>query len=253
MLTKKRTIVMVLSVFILILAACAPAADNLPETGDDQQPPATQAPGDALPEAVLLAQSWLAEQFGVPVDRVQIVDTEQVEWQDSCLGLGGPAESCLQAITPGYRVTLDVDGTLYEVHTDATGVNIRMVEAAPQGEVQGDNPLADTSWTLVSMGPEGAETPAVEGPQVTLVFEDQKQAVGTSGCNSYGGNYLVDGDSISFESVVSTLMACEDAGIMEQEQSFLEALETASRFELTEAGLSIWYGDGQNVLNFAAG
>lgn len=50
---------------------------------------------------------------------------EPVEWSDSCLGLGGPAESCLMAITPGYRVTFEARGASYEVRTDETGSAVR--------------------------------------------------------------------------------------------------------------------------------
>jgi hypothetical protein len=56
-----------------------------------------------LPGAILEAQNWLAERLGLAVDQLEVVSFEQVDWTDSCLGLGGPAESCLQAITPGYQ------------------------------------------------------------------------------------------------------------------------------------------------------
>ena len=68
-----------------------------------------------------------------------------VEFSDSCLGLGGPAESCLQAITPGWLVLLDVNGEPYEVHTDETGQQIRIAPALPEeGDVPADM-AADTA------------------------------------------------------------------------------------------------------------
>ena len=43
------------------------------------------------------------------------------------LGLGGPAESCLAVITPGWRVNLLVDDQdKYEVRTDELGDVIRI-------------------------------------------------------------------------------------------------------------------------------
>jgi heat shock protein HslJ len=206
-------------------------------------PVASGTPGD-LPAAVLAAQTFLANTLNLAVDRVQVGSMEQVEWQDSCLGLGGPAESCLQAITPGWRVTFTVDGTTYEVRTDETGSTVRMAPVASA------DPLANTSWVLASMGQEGSETQAVEESQVTLMFEAEGQAGGSAGCNSYSSSYQVNEDSITFEAPTSTKMACEGEGIMDQETSFLQALETASRFELTETNLRIWYGDGKSVLTF---
>jgi hypothetical protein len=79
------------------------------------------------PEAVMEAVSALASQLGVPVQQVQVIDFQTVDWPDSCLGAGGADEGCLTVITPGYRVTLEVNGARHEVRTDQTGSNIRIV------------------------------------------------------------------------------------------------------------------------------
>jgi hypothetical protein len=78
------------------------------------------------PQVVLDAQQWLAQQLNVAIEQVQIVEVEQAEWTDSCLGLGGPNESCLQAITPGWRAVFEINGQRYEVRTDETGSAIRL-------------------------------------------------------------------------------------------------------------------------------
>jgi hypothetical protein len=41
------------------------------------------------------------------------------------LGLGGIAESCLQALTPGFKVEMRAEGKTYVYRTDATGVTLR--------------------------------------------------------------------------------------------------------------------------------
>ena len=122
--TQLRSIVLVTALLALLLAACSPQAEILPGAGTPLSP-------DQLPEAVMAAQSWLAEQLGFPVDQVEIVSFDQEEWTDSCLGLGGPAESCLQAVTPGYRLVVRVGGQEYEVRTDATGTAIRSPQVTP--------------------------------------------------------------------------------------------------------------------------
>ena len=121
--------------------------------------------------------------------------------------------------------------------------------ATPTGPGAG-NVLANTAWVLVSYGAPGAETPVVPGSTVTLEFEAGDQAGGTAGCNSYGGRYQIDGDTISFSEIVQTLMACADEQVMEQEAQYLAALETASQFELSGDSLVITYDGGQGVLNF---
>jgi hypothetical protein len=77
------------------------------------------------PAAVLEAQSWLAGQLNVSVDEIEIVSSEQVEWTDSCFGLGGAAESCAVVITPGWRANFEVSGQQYEVRFGETGTIAR--------------------------------------------------------------------------------------------------------------------------------
>ena len=81
--------------------------------------------GDNPPAAVLQASSLLAEQLEVPVEEIRIVSMEEVEWTDSCFGLGGAAEICAAEITPGWRVLFDVNGKQYEVRSNKTGTIIR--------------------------------------------------------------------------------------------------------------------------------
>ena len=69
-------------------------------------------PTESSPAAVEKAREALADELGVEVEEVAIESFEEVEWSDSCLGLGGPAESCLAAIHPGWQVMLSIDGEL---------------------------------------------------------------------------------------------------------------------------------------------
>jgi hypothetical protein len=58
-----------------------------------------------------------------------VISVEKVEWSDSCLGVGLPAESCAAVITPGYKITLDVAGQEYVIHTDEGGYQTRLASA----------------------------------------------------------------------------------------------------------------------------
>jgi heat shock protein HslJ len=100
------------------------------------------------------------------------------------------------------------------------------------------------------MGTAGAETPVIEGSTVTLEFQTDGQAGGSAGCNSYGGGYQVQGDTLSFDQLNSTLMACVDEAMMQQETEYFQALQSTGRFELADNQLTIWYDGGQSALNF---
>ncbi len=122
---NRRNILFVLMVFLMVLSACAPKTPA-PSAGP-QQPTGGMVTKDKAPFAVA-AKAALSQKLGIAAEQVSFVSADSVEWSDSCLGLGGPAESCLQAITPGYRVILAAEGNQYEVRTDETGSVVRIRE-----------------------------------------------------------------------------------------------------------------------------
>jgi heat shock protein HslJ len=247
---RKKIGVIFIGLLLIILAACTPQDPGLPGTGGDTLPAETpDVTPEVTPQAVLNAQAWLSEQLGVPIEQLEIVNLEKMDWQDSCLGLGGPAESCLQAVTPGWRITFTAAGKEYEVRTDETGSAIRMVMTPFETPGSAD-PLAGSQWNLESFDPIGSETPVVEGSTVTLEFGAGGQAGGSGGCNRYTAGYQVDGDKLSFGQIASTLMACTDEGVMDQEQRYFRALQNAGEFNQDGDRLTILYDDGQGALIF---
>ncbi len=122
---NRRNILFVLMVFLMILSACAPQTPA--PSADPQQPSGGLVTKDKAP-FVIAAKAALSQKLGIAEEQVSFVSADAVEWSDSCLGLGGPAESCLQAITPGYNVILAAGGKQYEIHTNESGSVVRMKE-----------------------------------------------------------------------------------------------------------------------------
>lgn len=100
-----------------------------------------------------------------------------------------------------------------------------MAAAAPEAPATSEaSPLEGTSWALTSLdGSMGIDFDPVATP-VTLVFEDGNVA-GVSGCNNYAGGYTVDGMTLTFGMLISTMMMCEDDA-MAVEQAYLAALQS---------------------------
>jgi hypothetical protein len=105
---------LMLTIVGIFVAACGSTTQT---TRDDN--------GELPAEPVLQAQSWLADQLGVTLADVSIVSSEHMEWPDSCLGLGGAAESCAAVVTPGWQANFEVNGETYEVRVDDTATSIR--------------------------------------------------------------------------------------------------------------------------------
>lgn len=114
--------------------------------------------------------------------------------------------------------------------------------ATPGGEGTSSAPagsLGGTRWVLSSLTRDGAETQPVSGSTITLNFETNGQVGGNAGCNSYGGSFETRDSSITFLNLVSTLMACADQAITNQESAYLNALNQAATYELSGDSLVI--------------
>jgi heat shock protein HslJ len=120
---------------------------------------------------------------------------------------------------------------------------------AQEIELTGD-PLNGTRWSLMSYGPADAQQGLVANTEITLSFNGEDGAGGGGGCNSYGSDYAIDGDSISFSGVFSTMMACAD-DILQQELAYFEALGLATTYEMTDGQLLIRYGE-DGLLTFGS-
>lgn len=107
--------------------------------------------------------------------------------------------------------------------------------------------LKDTSWVLTQINGH----PLVIGTQITLSFTD-KYITGNASCNNYSGGYEVNGNKLSFDSLLSTLVACAQPGVMEQETAFLGILQSSAGYEIKDGILSIMDASGKIVLVFAS-
>jgi heat shock protein HslJ len=105
------------------------------------------------------------------------------------------------------------------------------------GENQGSPvQIEGQTWSLATYN----DTLPIAGHQPTLNF-DADQVSGTTGCNHYGGTYRIDGNSIRFDGIFSTEMACQEpAGLMDQERIYLELLRAIDQFELTKDQLTFF-------------
>lgn len=247
MILRTQSVHYLLAGLMLLLAACAPSAPQIPVTGETSAFTTPTAFPNLPPEAVLEAQRWLAGQLSTAVEQVQLIEVEQAEWTDSCLGLGQPNESCLQAITPGWRAIFEINGQHYEVRTDETGSTIRL--ASPEGTPSAGVTLENTQWNLISFRSPDGEQPLANTSMITLMLADG-QVGGFGGCNSYGGTYQLNGNNISMGEITRTLKACADAQLTEQEERYIQALESAGQYELSGNQLVITYNNGTGSLIF---
>lgn len=116
------------------------------------------------------------------------------------------------------------------------------------GQITGVDELEGTSWTVTELG----GTPLVEGTSITAQFADGKIG-GSAGCNSYGGSYEITSEGVTVSDLASTMMACTDPGVMEQEQQFLEYIQNIQSIEVDTNQLTITSADGTDIILVPAG
>jgi uncharacterized lipoprotein YbaY/heat shock protein HslJ len=111
----------------------------------------------------------------------------------------------------------------------------------------GGNPaelLQGAEWVVDQIN--GA--PVVAGSRGTLNFAPDGSVSGKSFCNSYSGKYILTGETLSISPGISTLMACVQVSIMNQEKLFTTLLAVVRRFEIGAGGALILHtGDGRTI------
>src|SRR5262245_6267717 len=105
------------------------------------------------------------------------------------------------------------------------------------------------TWKLVSYGDPANPTSAAPDVDTSIEFKDGLLN-GNVGCNGFGGNYEVDGDTITFNQVVSTLMFCEGP-VGDQEMTTLSVLHETASFTLDGDTLTLTSADSISVIVLA--
>jgi heat shock protein HslJ len=112
--------------------------------------------------------------------------------------------------------------------------------------------LAGTSWNVIGYNNgKQAVTSVIAGTEMDIQFGADGTVSGNSGCNTYSGSYTVTGNQIQIGPLASTMMACGDpTGIMEQEQQYLAALQTAATYQIEDNVLELRTEDGALAADF---
>lgn len=99
--------------------------------------------------------------------------------------------------------------------------------------------LAGTRWVATTMFIGGAEVQFVNNARPTIDFNnDGRSFGGSTGCNSYFGEYTIGGGTISFGDMGMTEIACDEP-LMTQESHVMAVLVEASIYSVEDGILTI--------------
>jgi heat shock protein HslJ len=148
---------------------------------------------------------------------------------------------------PGYEYELVVQEEKVEnPPADASSLQWTLVEV-----VSKERSLEGTTWALVSYKNSAGEMVEVlPGSEITAVFQDGHLG-GSAGCNSYFGQYALDGSKVSVTVGGSTMMFCAPPELMDQEQAYLSTLGKAGFWVVQGDELRLAGADGKPLLSYA--
>jgi heat shock protein HslJ len=126
-------------------------------------------------------------------------------------------------------------------------LNLSLGFVALAAPLAGQVALEDTRWRLTELtGKPAASPPGARQIYLRLAAQG-KRLEAFAGCNTLGGAYSRDGESLKFNGLISTMMACVS---MDIEDRFKKALDQTRTFKIDGATLSLLAEDKTVLARF---
>lgn len=116
--------------------------------------------------------------------------------------------------------------------------------SAGGGSVAPDVPLSGVRWSVDSLTVDGKRSAAPEGAHVEIT--DEGRAEGSYGCNQFGADVTVKGDTVTVGESRMTEKACEGE-VQGFEDALRGALTGELKAKLTDGRLTLTTGEGDTI------
>ncbi len=121
---------------------------------------------------------------------------------------------------------------------------------APSGS--GARPITGVTWILDEASIEGLIGRAVPDALVTIHFDEDGGAAGSTGCNRFNGTYTAGSDgALSVDPGGMIMMACEKP-LMQIGAAYTAALTDVGSFEIVDGGAGLVLAGAAATLSYAA-
>lgn len=108
----------------------------------------------------------------------------------------------------------------------------------PNLEHQADAHLENTYWKLVEVKGDPALVLPYQQEAHFVLMSAERRVRGSGGCNLIMGSYETTGDQLSFGVLATTRKMCP--GIMQQEQTFFEVLDSVTHYQIEGNNLQLF-------------
>lgn len=124
-----------------------------------------------------------------------------------------------------------------QIRVDQVSGNPPIPQAKP------DRPLIGIHWRLAELDGKKVNTPLEQRANFVLT-DDGNRISGSGGCNRLVGSYELEGHSLRFKPVATTMMACIGPA-MDEEHKFLAALNATTTYRVSGATLELLNNKGR--------
>lgn len=151
---------------------------------------------------------------------------------------------------PGFTYELQVtEETIDDPPADSPSIRLILEEVIE--EVEASSPLEGSFWDLQSYRDEDGTLQEVIPQVQTNIKFNTLEIGGSSGCNTFFGSYTVDGEWIFVGVLASTEIFCDEPeGVMEQERSYLSAINNAQTYQINGDELQMINSEGDILLTY---
>ena len=150
------------------------------------------------------------------------------------------------------RARIEVDGSTWFASAEPVPVDpakagepfsVLLIQAASQdAEKDASVSLAGTEWRVLELDGKSADTNVAS----TLNFGADGAVSGNGGCNAFRGDVDIEGTTMKFGQLASTMMACEDVKSA-QEALFHAALSQTASYVVQDGELRLFDASGKAV------
>jgi heat shock protein HslJ len=150
----------------------------------------------------------------------------------------------MESTNPGFRTLLAA--------VALTTLAACAMQTPPEVANATSAPLTDSQWRLTRLEREQVQNPP-GARQIYFVLQPQNTGVnGFSGCNRMFGRYALEGESLKFDGMGGTRMACVDENVMKVEQRYLAMFAAVARWKISDRELQLLDPAGQELAAFEA-
>ncbi len=190
--------------------------DDMDDMGEDDDDMDADA---SLPDSVATAViESIAETENIEVSSLRILEAQQQNWPNGCLGLEAAGVGCTQAIVPGWIVVATNSEQVWVYRTNATGSNVAYDEAVSQTV---RTRIVRTTETRTST------SSSTSGSSTAVAGSSSSSSTTVSGSSSSTSGSMSSGSMTSSSSSSATISASQ-----------LEAM--ASRISFSDVSSNYW-------------